>query len=139
MKVFIATSGEYSDYRIDHVFLNEEDAATYAQTKNDVGAWDEYEVREGPIERRAFYCLSWWPHQADSRTTSGTLANPYVTDYVQDYDPNFKLKHEWGKSWHYDEDQRKDVLKVEGWDKQGVLKVYSEQRAQYLARKEGIS
>lgn len=139
MKVYIATSGSYSDYRIDNVFLREEDAKAYAQGKGDEGGWDEYEVHEGPVERRPWYCLTWCPHLEDRKGGSGVVANPFMTDYVQDYDPALKLCHEWGKTWNYDPELRHDVLKVEGWDKQDVLKVYSEQRAQYRARKEGIS
>lgn len=31
------------------------------------------------------------------------------------------------------------MLTVEGWNEQDVLKVYGDQRAMYLARKEGIA
>lgn len=58
MKVYVATDGSYSDYQIKHVFLNEDDARTYAQSTHE-GNYSEYEVREKIPERRVFYHLTW--------------------------------------------------------------------------------
>lgn len=141
MKVYIATSGSYSDYRIDNVFLNEADAKAYTDAQIHGRSWadasyDEWDVHEGPVERRTKYSLMWWPHLPDKESSSTALPNPYTRDYTEDWSPVVtQLKHYWD---HIDVHDF-DVLHVEGWDKQAVLKVYSEQRATYLARKEGIT
>lgn len=133
MKVYIATSGSYSDYRIEHVFRREEDASTYADALSE-GGWDGYEVLEGPVERRTWYQLTWWPHLA------GFVANPHTFHHTEDFIPTRQLTHTWSKNFSYkDGVNLPPVLKVEGWSEQDVLKVYSEQRAMYLAAQEGIS
>ncbi len=53
MKVYLATSGEYSDYRVCHAFAREEDAASYALGD----AVLELEVRDGPVEVRPEHTL----------------------------------------------------------------------------------
>ena len=49
-KVFIVTSGEYSDYGIDRVFSTRKLAEQYVDTKDDDWQIEEYELDE-PIER----------------------------------------------------------------------------------------
>ena len=64
----------------------------------------------------------------------GKVPNPYLDPEpeMRDFDGNEKhVQHTWSVSGTY--------LNVQGWDKQLVLKVYSEQRAQYVARQEGVS
>jgi hypothetical protein len=123
VKVFLATAGEYSDYRVKAAFARREDAEAY-QLGDDVL---ELEVHEGPAEVRRWYQLYW---RADL-PESASQANPYVYDGdLRDFDGDEKhAEHRWAK----------ERLTVEGWDLALVKKVYSEQRAQYLARQESIS
>lgn len=129
MKVYLATSGDYSDYRVRHVFARREDAEAYA-LGDDV---EEFEVQEGPIEVRPWHQLMWWPGRPDRQAAAFASANPLVySTERRDYDGNPRhADHHW--------DDARACLEVEGWDRDRVKKVYSEQRAQYLARKEGIA
>jgi hypothetical protein len=132
MIVYLATSGEYSDYQIAHVFARQEDAEAY-QGADRV---EEYEVRDGPVEMRAWHLLLWSPDRGDREADSLAMANPHEGSSLKDFDGKPRnVTHAW-----YGPPQRTGpVLYVEGWDLDRVRKVYSEQRAQYLARKEGVS
>jgi hypothetical protein len=137
MKVWIATSGSYSDYRIEHVFLNEEDANAYTEACYD-GGYASYEVHEGPIQKRPYYELTWWPHEPD-QSEPRERANPWTHSYKGDYIPSEHpkpAKHEWHKPTG---NNPEGFLRVEGFDHEAVLKVYSEQRAIYLAKREGLT
>jgi hypothetical protein len=128
VKVYVATSGEYSDYRIEHVFAREEDAGAY-QGADSV---HEYEVQEGPVEMRPWHTLIWHPgpdHEGDSLR----LANPYESSWPQDFDgrPEYVTHH-----WHGPPERTGPILYVEGWDLNRVRKVYSEQRAQHIAHQD---
>lgn len=48
-KVYVVTSGEYSDRSIDRVFKSKELAEKYCKIKNIVGTWRPYEFEEIPI------------------------------------------------------------------------------------------
>lgn len=127
MKVYLATAGEYSDFRVCHAFARREDAESYKLGDEVM----ELEVRDGPVEVRYWYDLDWRADRPNERSgTAYTLANPYMDSELRDFDGNERhVQHTWSGS----------SLNVQGWDKALVRKVYSEQRAQYLARKEGIS
>jgi hypothetical protein len=138
VKVFLATAGEYSSFRVLHAFAREEDAESYRLGGGDVL---ELEVHDGPVEVRTWYRMTWRGDRGDYMGTEPRgLPNPYV--YVgeqRDFDGNEKhVEHRWGRG-HLQEVEGNAHLQVEGWDLALVKKVYSEQRAQYLARKEGIS
>jgi hypothetical protein len=125
--VYLATAGEYSDFRVLHAFANREDAESY-KLGGDVL---ELEVRDGPVEVRYWYDLDWRANWPDEKVISGfRIANPNVDSELRDFDGNERhVQHTWSGP----------NLNVQGWDKALVRKVYGEQRAQYLARKEGIS
>jgi hypothetical protein len=146
MKVYIATSGSYSDYRINQVFLHEEDARAYAEKRNggswEESSWDEYEVHEGSVERRTKYYLWWHPYLADREASSNATGNPEISNYSpEDYDGNDRPKVKWMGLDSRDPHGfgPRATLVVEGWSKQDVLKVYSDERARYKAREEGVS
>lgn len=132
MKVYLATAGEYSSFRILHAFAREEDAESY-KLGEDV---TELELHDGPVEVRTWYRLMWRGDQPESDRE----ANPYVeAGDLRDFDGNEKhVEHRWGRAYQQ-EVPGEAHLTVEGWDLALVKKVYGEQRAQYLARKEGIS
>lgn len=134
-KIYLATSGSYSDYRVHHAFATEKLAEAYA-SKVSEGEVKEFELRDQPVERRAWYQLTWWPDIEDRRASSMATANPSIWDYVEDYNPDRKLNHQW---LEHHMPGRPSTLRVEGWDRVAVMKVYSEQRARYLAEKEGIA
>lgn len=125
--IYLATRGEYSDYRVCHAFARREDAESY-KLGDDV---EEFEVRSGPVEVRYWYELDWDARKADTYGGHGGFAaNPYVDSELRDFDGDERrAEHTWSGA----------CLNVQGWDKDLVLKVYSEQRAQFLARQEGVS
>ena len=132
MKIYLATAGEYSDYRVCHAFARREDAESY-KLGDDV---KEMEVHDGPVEVRAWHTLIWTPARGDREAEWPATANPSKFSSLKDFDGDPRnVVHAW-----YGPPQRTgDVLHVEGWDLARVRKVYSEQRAQFLARKEGVS
>jgi hypothetical protein len=131
VKVYLATRGEYSDFRVCHAFARRQDAEGY-KLGDDVM---ELEVRDGPVEVRCWYHLTWRGDRADRMGEDGRgLPNPYA--YAGD---ERHVEHRWSRAHLQAEDTGNAHLQVEGWDLALVKKVYSEQRAQYLARKEGIS
>lgn len=126
MKVYLATSGEYSDYRVAHVFTRQEDAEAY-RLGDDV---EERELQEGPVEVRRWYMLRWATDVADREAVFVYAANPAEYSELRDFDGDDRhAEHHWNGVY----------LDVGGWDLALVRKVYSEQRAQYTARQEGIS
>jgi len=123
MKVYLATSGEYSDYRVQHVFARREDAEAYA-LGDDV---EERELHDGPVEVREWHRLMWHPDAPDSDADGLALGNPYMISEQRDFDGRpGHIQHGWDRASQF-------YLRVEGWDLAGVRKVYSEQRAQRLA------
>lgn len=126
-KVYLATAGEYSDYRVSHAFTSRELAESY-KLGDDVL---EMEVHDGPVEVRYWYDLDWRADWGDRRAVMGvSVANPHIDSEQRDFDGNEKhVEHTWTGRY----------LNVQGRDKQAVLKVYSEQRAQYLAKQAGVS
>ncbi len=124
MKVYIATSGEYSDYCICRVFARREDAEAYPSADH----VEEYEVTEGPADVRPRYNLQWCSWLPDRETSGIALENPHAWSYDLDfYDSVPPIFH----SWH--ETPSGPRLQVQGWDRDRVMKVYSEQRAKHLA------
>jgi hypothetical protein len=129
MKVYAAVAGEYSDYRVCHIFAREDDARTYRLGD----AVEEYELLEGPVDVRYWHQLSWHsevadvPHSPELLSLART-ANPYEWSEMADFDAGRKLGHNWVH------DPNRSYLSVFGWDVQAVRKVYGEQRGQYEAR-----
>jgi hypothetical protein len=125
-KVYLATAGEYSGYRVLHAFAHRADAESYKLGDNDVM---ELEVRDGPVEVRYWYDLDWRADRPDDPNPFGVLPNPYTASELRDFDGNEKyVQHSWSGS----------LLNVQGWDLALVKKVYSEQRAKYLAQQAGL-
>jgi hypothetical protein len=131
VKVWIATSGEYDDYAIRHVFAHREDAEAY-QLRDAV---EEHELHDGPIVVRLWHTLTWNVNIRDREGDSNAAANPLERSYPEDYDGNPQaVTHRWTNS-----DQRPwevDILTVEGWNLTQVRNVYAAERMQYLARDE---
>lgn len=144
MKVYIVTTGSYSSYGISQVFQNKADAEQYAATFS--GSSDaeveEYELREGPVKKRARWHLQWYsclPAFLDLgvRKIRYEVPEPRVWSYDEDdLGEQIKISVTWVHEKSYGD---RDVLSINGPSEEAVRKVFSEQRAQYLARKEDIS
>lgn len=126
MKVYLATSGEYSDYRVRRVFTRREDAEAYELADG----VEEVEVDEGPVEVRTKHYLTWSSWIPDREADGWAAANPSVTTDREDYDGRPSLGHRWR------EESLGWTLSVHGWDLGAVRKVYSEQRAQFIAKQD---
>jgi hypothetical protein len=126
--VYLATSGEYSDYRVQHVFARREDAESYALGE-DV---EERELQEGPVEVRDWHQLNWRPGHPDREGTDAHVSNPWHFTSQRDYDGRAAhVQHRW--LTHAQFQPATEVLIVEGWDLERVRKVYSEQRTMHIA------
>lgn len=124
MKVYIATSGEYSDFRIKHVFASYDHAHAYR------GADDvtEYEVLEEPVDQHYWYTVLWTATIPDREGDGLYMSNPHERGEPRDFIGGEQTSHHWTTRNH------EAVLIVQGWDLERVHKVFSEQRAQYMAR-----
>jgi len=131
--IYLAVSGEYSDSRVCHAFSRREDAESY-KLGVDVR---ELELHDGPVEVREWHMLWWRTDLPDRETIPGFAnANPYESFLLQDFNGDERYcRHDWKGA----PATSAGVLTVQGWNLDQVRKVYSEQRAQYLAGKEGIA
>jgi hypothetical protein len=118
--VYLATAGEYSDYRVKAAFTRREDAEAFPLGDDVL----EMELHDGPAEVRQWHELHWNVKSADGRGNPWTYSEPREFDGDEKHAEHF---------WH------NGGLRVGGRDLSLVKKVYSEQRAQYLAGKEGIA
>jgi hypothetical protein len=143
VKIYLATSGSYSAYEVHQAFKNEEDAKAYIDGMYE-GQVEEYELWDGPVKKRKHWYLVWTSKEvdrsADGRTGAvrsiESEANVWSTD-DDDIGGPVKIKVAWFVQAYYDGPI--DRLEIAGPSEEAVLKVFSEQRAQYLAQKEGIA
>lgn len=127
-KVYLATAGEYSDYRVLKAFTNSDDAWAYPLGEEVI----ELELHDGPIEVRMWSELWWWPHEPDSPDSSFQHGNPHESHTQKDFDGRPKwVERRWTRN-----NRGQSLLVVEGWEAQAVRKVYSEQRAQHIAKQD---
>lgn len=125
MKVYVRTSGEYSDYHIIRIFKNQADAEAY-ELGDDI---EEWELTENPVEVRTWHVLTWSPNRAEAET--GEDRNPWWRSDQREFDGNERsCSHRWDQVPNA---PRFTALIVQGWDPVRIRKVYSEQRAQYTA------
>jgi len=126
MKIYLATSGEYDDYKVLHAFRNRSDAEAYA-LGDDV---EEHELREGPAEVRKFHVLRWRPDLGDRDAAWPACANPDLKCDQRDFDSSVTCTATWSAP------VPTLTLVVQGWDKAEVLGAYREQRARYEAARD---
>lgn len=103
--IYLATSGEYDDYRIEAAFTRREDAEAF-ELADDV---EEVELHDGPLEVRAWYSLRWYRNRPLEKASPGRAPNPYPQDYrrrVWDGDPG-------RVDVSYPADRQ---VEVQGWD-----------------------
>ncbi len=129
MKVYLATSGEYSTYRVERVFARKEDAEAY-ELASDV---EEFELAEGPAEVRQWHSIQWDTWIPDRGASDSHAENPNWYSEKRGYDDQPEnVMH----SWRDHEPRGCRTLYVGGWDLDLVRKVYSEQRAQHIAKRD---
>jgi hypothetical protein len=142
MKIYLATSGCYSDYSVHQAFKNEEDAEAYIDGMYD-GHVEEYELWDDPVKKRKHWYLEWQSFKRVFSRVNGGLETrdvepePLISSWTEDAVGVLKLRVVW-ETMEFG-GRTLDRLTVHGPSEEAVLKVFSEQRAQYLARKEGIS
>ncbi len=130
--IYLATSGEYSDYRVLHAFARKEDAEAYGSDHV-----EEYELHDGPVEMRTWHIFYWNPGQPDHEKKEGRYGNPWTYSYPRDFDGKpGNVSHRWDE---HGSPPSIRTLRVEGWDLDLVKKVLSEQRAKYKAQDAGIA
>ena len=118
-KVFVITSGEYSDYRIERVFSTRQKALEYLDTKDDDYRLEEYYLDE-PIERQTqVFCISFELDEKKVRKVSTRYGKCYK-DLIQVCE-----------SWCSD-DPSLDIY-VESDSKKRALKVASERYGAVIA------
>lgn len=94
----------------------------------------ELELLDGPADIRPWYILTWDTRMRDA---AGRYKDPFVWSENRDYDGSeVPIRHHWSGQYP---DGPGIYLNVQGWDRDLVLKVYSEQRAKALAGQEGVS
>jgi len=74
VKIYLATRGEYSDYRVCHAFAKREDAESYKLGEGVL----EMELHDGPVEVRYWYDLDWRAEWRDWQGDGLASANPLV-------------------------------------------------------------
>lgn len=129
MKVYLATTGSYSSYRIAGVFARREDAETY-ELADDV---EEYELRQGPADVRDRVRLFWstWQPDAERCTELGqrfAIGNPWTDTRRADFaDHPARPVVEWRQ--HHSG----LVLEVHAWTEAEARQVYGDERAMHDA------
>jgi hypothetical protein len=125
-KVYIITSGEYSDYRINAVFLDHEKALLYVERANgDNDRWQEYGIEEWDANEE----VPFW----------GTVYSENA-EIFPDQDAHFWASGSWyepidksGIEVRISEGNNRIFVSVKGVDEQRVKKVLSERVANVRA------
>jgi len=131
MKVWVVTSGSYSDYQIERIFLREEDATTY-EAGDIERRVEEYDVVSALGEQVTVLVV-------DEIVVTARYGHPHETFRTYWYGPDddeiaglpaCKAGELWKSAYMPD---RGILVRVEGTDHERVRKVFSEKRAQAVA------
>ncbi|MFC4114137.1 DUF7296 family protein [Nonomuraea zeae] len=118
VKVYVATSGSYSDYTVEAVFRNKEDAQAYKLADD----WLEFVLMDGPADVRPHYLATWNQRSGEWSSSHDSLYDG--NDDVSVTDGSDYLNNPW--------------IRVTGWDRERVFKVLGERKAELLAKTAGI-
>lgn len=130
MKVYVATNGEYSDFAIVGIFGTEE----LARDCPLADGYQEWDVLTEPIKVKSFYNLTWYVTSPEhTGPTLDHMTNPSLHTFTIRED---NVLH--AKCGHYWYNTERPVLTVHGTDLDRIMKVYGEQRAKFLAQREGL-
>jgi hypothetical protein len=122
-KVYVATEGSYSDYRILGVFTTEEEAAKVGEYA------EEYDLWERAPEKKTVYAITTFPPSYPSRPIEVHSIQPWDYNYERlgmAKRPKFELFPNRG-------------FCVSGTDRSLVEKAFQDRRAQLIAEAEGIA
>ena len=120
MKVYIVTSGIYSDYRIERVFLDKNKASEYAEwSGSDHVTVEEYDTSDDDAVEKQYkirIVLKWYPNKEEK------LIATSLKDCESNYNYNHYINFHYGDIWeeltvvrtvnadNYDEQYWKDKL-----------------------------
>lgn len=110
-KVFIVTSGKYSDYGIERVFSTLELAEQYIDTKDDDWRIEEYELDE-PIERETHIFSV--RMRIDSKEVDSCLISPclYKKDCIEYYERGLFEKPDPRITFYIESDSKERAIKI---------------------------
>lgn len=126
MKIYVVTKGEYSDYHIITATTDKELAEKIANKFT--GDWDEDEASVEEYEDAEIYLKPIWKVKFDEH---GNIKKCEKTDY----EPDYKIVNECNYYCY----NREFSIVVEADNEEHAIKIASEKRAEYLARKAGIA
>lgn len=93
-KVYVVTSGRYSDYGIDHIFLNEEDADKYVEEKNK-GDYNQFCVELYNLNKTNIKTRECWQLDVYSKEPIFKRIEHYVEDAVEENKKSEINKYDW--------------------------------------------
>lgn len=129
-KVFLVTSGSYSDYHVDAAFSNEELAKSYVAERDKAGNSDPGLVEEFLIDEEAAHkCMTYW--RVVIRLKDGALIRKETGKMVDN--PSQRV-WDWGTKVHNDSSPFR-VASAEAYSfvsEEHALKVASELRQGFL-------
>ena len=95
MKVYLATAGEYSDYRVCRAFARREDAEAYPLGDDVL----EMDVHDSSAEVRPWHRMRWFADRPDRKSDGFASANPSAYEESRDFDNDPRhVKHWWNTS-----------------------------------------
>ena len=136
MKVYVVTSGEYSDYMIRKIFLDKDKAEEYRKWLSDSNDVEEYDTSDEDVINKQYKIwvdLKWYPNKKENltaRSQKDCEAN-YNYDFYYDYDGTWEelVVARTVSGENFDEEFWKDkltkhiyveYLKVEGFDEKQI-------------------
>lgn len=128
MKIYVVTSGIYSDYCIQRVFLNKEKAEEYRLWLRDANEVEEYDTSDDILIEKKYHVyveLRWYPDKSEKINVSAfkdTESNSNYQRYTDYYDWEQISISRIINAENYDEQYWKDKITKVAYD----LKAYVE-------------
>lgn len=126
MKVYVVTSGEYSDYRINAVFTDLKKAACFAATEN-----AEYRNNYNPLRIEEFKVAD------DDIEISGRRPVNFLYSYEEFNVPTFDPPETTYEDYHNFADFYR-IVSPRPLSRTKLEKIVADLRTKYLAEKEGL-
>lgn len=141
MKVYVVTSGEYSDYMINKIFLDKDKAEEYRKWLPDSNDVEEYDTSDEDVinkQYRIWVDLKWYPNKKENLTARSRkdCETDYNYNFYYDYDGTWEelvvtrtvsgenFDEEFWKDklakYIYDLKAYVEYLKVEGFDEKRI-------------------
>lgn len=127
MKVYVVTSGEYSDYRINAVFTDRRKAARFAAAENLLHKYclrriEEFETYDNNIDIES----------------NGRRQVNYLYSYEEFYTPTFDPPETTYEDYHNGADFYR-IVSPQPLSRAKLEKIVADLRTKYLAEKEGLT